>query len=193
MVGLWLLLTSYCRLVWQIAWFLTRLIRGVDQNDYRIYEIHKRGDRTTKEREYRLPPTPSIWVLPSPYLALSHIQIRMWFVCLWADRQIHKTIIHKITNMSCETVINKIGIFVLAHVFHLFQKAPDKVYAAGKLVIVKPSTRGRWIRFLMLSFFLGIQVFIHQQPELSKEQQETELALQSLKNELHEPSYAFPT
>ena len=35
--------------------------------------------------------------------------------------------------------------------------------------------------------------FIHQQPELSKEQQETELALQSLKNELHEPSYAFPT
>ena len=140
MAGLWLLSTSYCRLVWQISWFLIRLISGVNQNEYHVFRIHKKGDQTTREREYRLPPTPSIWVLPSLYLAFSHIQIRMWFISLWADRQIYQAIVHKINNMSCETVINTICIFVLAHVFHLFRKGLDKVYAIGDLMIIEPRT-----------------------------------------------------
>ena len=158
MTGLWLLSTSYCRLVWQIAWFLIRLASGVDQNEYCVCKIRKRDDRTTKEREYRLPPTPSIWVLPSPYLAFSHIQIRMWFISLWADGQIYRAIDHKINNMSCESVINTIGVFMLAHVFHLFWKGPDKVYAIGDFIIIEPRTRGRMIRLLLLTVFIGLRV-----------------------------------
>ena len=191
MAGLWLLSTSYCRLVWQIAWFLIWLDSGVDQNEYRVCKIRKRDDRTTKEREYRLPPTPSIWVLPSPYLAFSHIQIRMWFISMWADGQIYRAIVHKINNMSCESVINTIGVFMLAHVFHLFRKGPDKVYAIGDFIIIEPRTRGRMIRLLLLTVFIGLRVLSRTSRVVDDSDNETWQRLHSLKKELNEPLYAL--
>ena len=95
----------------------------------------------TKEHRLRTSKGTLLWVLlPSAYLALSHIQLHMWFVHWWTDGQVYAQIAHNIFSSLFESITNIILIFWLAHLFLLFRKAPDEVYTIGDLMIIEPST-----------------------------------------------------
>jgi hypothetical protein len=158
LVLLWKQLTGFCRNLFIFMWLCALLYFGIeDAHPYGVRTLLRRNEYKKRVSTSRHAPTPLLPAVPQALMALSYIQIRMWFVQLSIGSQYWWTqLITDVADASVNDLLDEgVPWFLLNMLwFFLIKKPPETYYEVnGVLIAQRPRSYVRRL-FIMLVYII---------------------------------------
>jgi hypothetical protein len=162
---------------------------------YTIHQVYSRNEYSPRTSKERHAPTPDVSAIPQPLLALSNIQIRMWFVRYTASFIYWCQLIYEMVNIAVNDIFNEGVTWLLMKVlwFLMNGRPPDQHYEANGIIIIKRQTRGHLKRLFRVLVYLILFTGCVAKAHDNSGNEETDLHVAELKDLIVHPSkYYMP-